>query len=190
MPSTTRQFLRAYFTRHGARTLGTPTVSQRSLQRAVVAALRQVVVLGPILETGAGDGSLTEAVAQAFPRHSVVAVEVVPLLAARLRARQLPGVAVWEMSAADVLAAWQRERGSELPGTILSGLPFRSLPTAVTEQTLQAYRTLLPAGRCVVQYTYFPEYLVRHPWPGFRVRAWKRVWNHLPPAGVVVLERV
>jgi phosphatidylethanolamine/phosphatidyl-N-methylethanolamine N-methyltransferase len=190
MPSTTRAFLEAYFSPQGARTLGTPTVSQRSLRRAVVAALRQVTGPGPILETGAGDGPLTEGVVQAFPDRSVVAVEVVPLLAERLRDRQLPGVMVWELSAADVLAAWRAEWGSVAPGVILSGLPFRSLPTAVTERTLQAYRELLPVGSCVVQYTYFPEYLVRHPWPGFRVRAWRRVWKHLPPAGVVVLERV
>jgi phospholipid N-methyltransferase len=116
-------------------------------------------------------------------------VEVVPTLAERLRER-CPQAQVWALSAADLLAKWRSEQGAVPPGVILSGLPFRSLPPAITARTLEAYRELLPVGHCVVQYTYFPEYLVRHPWPGFRVRVWKRVWNHLPPAGVVVLERV
>lgn len=189
MKASTHAFIRAYFSRQGARTLGTPTVSQRSLQRAVVAALRVTMHDGVILETGAGDGPLTAALLQEFPDRSVVAVEVVPLLAERLRARKL-SVQVWEMSAANLLNRWRGEFGVTPPGVILSGLPFRSLPPEVTKKTLEAYRALLPPGSRVVQYTYFPEYLVRHPWPGFRTLSARRVWRHFPPAGVVVLERV
>jgi len=154
--------------------------SSRRLAQAMAAAADGAQWL---VELGAGTGAVTEALQRRHPTLPLVAVELDPQWAQRLRQR-FPRVEVRCAAAHEVLAALQARPGDAV---VVSSLPFRSLPPAWHEVTRRAIEQFLRADprRRLVQYTYQP----RAP---FTVDAesglvWRRrgvVWGNLPPAWI------
>ncbi|MCI1190288.1 hypothetical protein MOJ79_00345 [Calidifontimicrobium sp. SYSU G02091] len=136
-----------------------------------------------IVELGAGTGAVTDALRRRHPTLPLVAVEIDPQWAQRLRQRY-PRLDVRCAPAHEVLASLQSRPGDAV---IVSSLPFRSLPPVwhdVTRRAIEAFLRADPRRR-LVQYTYQP----RAP---FAVDAatglvWHRrgvVWGNLPPAWI------
>ena len=84
------------------------------------------------------------------------------------------------------LLGHDRSRGV---GGIVSSLPLRSLPPAVTRAIGHQFETLLDAGGLLVQYTYDLRGTQSGLLPHFRRRSSKIIWSNLPPARVEVFER-
>lgn len=138
-----------------------------------------------VIELGAGTGSVTRALLGRMPASALIAVEIQPAMATMLRSR-FPGVDVRHASAKHVLDAL-----ADTPGkvTVVSSLPFRSLPRQVATETAESLCRFLAASplRKLVQFTYQP----RAPFKAPRDLHWTRtgiVWKNTPPAGVWELQ--
>ena len=143
---------------------------------------------GLIVELGGGTGAVTAALLEhGVPPWKLVVIERSPTLANHLR-RRFPQLRVVQGDAAQLaqLLGHDRSRGI---GGIVSSLPLRSLPPAVTRAVGHQFETLLDAGGLLVQYTYDLRGTQPRLLPGFRRRSSKIVWSNLPPARVEVFER-
>jgi phospholipid N-methyltransferase len=113
----------------------------------------------------------------------VLAVELHADLAAHLRQR-FPHVEVHTAAAHDVLRRLQPQRGA---ATLVSSLPFRSLPPALRTRSRRAIERFLAGGpeHRLVQYTYLPR-APFEPSRGapLRWRCVETVWRNVPPAWV------
>ncbi|MDG4554693.1 MAG: methyltransferase domain-containing protein [Candidatus Competibacter sp.] len=143
---------------------------------------------GLVVELGGGTGAVTAALLKhGVPPWKLVVIERSPTLANHLRQR-FPQLRIVQGDAAQLtqLLGHDRSRGV---GGIVSSLPLRSLPPAVTRAVSHQFETLLDAGGLLVQYTY--DLRGTHPrlLPRFRRRSSKIVWSNLPPARVEVFER-
>lgn len=134
-----------------------------------------------VIELGAGTGPVTTALLNRLPGTPLVAVEIQPGLAHRLRRRH-PQVDVRQASASEVVDAHL-----EAPGRVVlvSSLPFRSLPPAVASATAASFCSFLLRSheRKLIQFTYQP----RAPFKAMEGLQWRRittVWRNTPPAGV------
>lgn len=137
---------------------------------------------GLVLELGAGTGSITSALlARGVAPDRLLVVERSAVLAAHLR-RRFPAIRVIEGDARQ-LNTLVGDQGGQLRA-VVSGLPFRTMPSAVVAEIKEQIRQLLPVGTVFVQFTYdlsrpsvqMEEALQR---VGTRV-----VWRNLPPARV------
>lgn len=140
-----------------------------------------------VIELGAGTGSVTRALLERVSPAALITVEIQAALARTLRSR-FPAVDVRQASAKQVLDAL-----NDTPGkvTVVSSLPFRSLPRQVASETADSLcRFLADApSRKLVQFTYQP----RAPFNAPRSLRWTRtaiVWKNTPPAGVWELQSV
>jgi len=137
---------------------------------------------GLVLELGAGTGSITEALLRhGVPPARLVAVERSPALAAHLRER-FPAIRVIEGD-----AMWlDRLLGSDAARVraVVSGLPMRSLPSAVVHEIENQIRQLLPDNGVFVQFTYDLSTPPRNRVAGLRKARTRVVWRNLPPARV------
>lgn len=143
---------------------------------------------GLVVELGGGTGAVTAALLKrGVPPWKLVVIERSPTLANHLRQR-FPQLRVVQGDAAQLaqLLGHDRSRGV---GGIVSSLPLRSLPPAVTRAVSHQFETLLDAGGLLVQYTYDLRGTHPHLLPHFRRRSSKIVWSNLPPARVEVFER-
>ncbi len=157
--------------------------SSRFLARAMAEAADGAEFL---VELGAGTGAITEALQERHPRTPTVAVEMEAVLAKHLH-RRFPAVDVRAAPAHRVLA--ELHEGTERT-TIVSSLPFRSLPARWRETTSHAIEHFLLAHpeRRMVQYTYQP--LVPFKLRAKQALQWRRVeliWRNMPPAWVWTL---
>ncbi|QDU22609.1 class I SAM-dependent methyltransferase [Urbifossiella limnaea] len=138
-----------------------------------------------VVELGAGTGPVTaEVAARLRPGTTFVAVELDPVLCARLKAR-FPHLDVVQADAArlDELLAG---RGVRQVDHVLSGLPLPSFPAAERDSLLAAAaRVLSPAGTfrqlTVMPWVYYPLY--RRSFDDVRFHF---VAANLPPGGVYV----
>jgi phospholipid N-methyltransferase len=145
----------------------------------------QVPVLnaGYVLELGGGTGTITEALLHHVPANRLVVIERAPNLAGYLRQR-FPHSHILEGDASHVVHLL----GDKAPEvqTIVSGLPFRSLPQIVVEQIIHQVDVLLKQGGTFTQFTYDlrgkMDYLPVH----FQRVSTKFVWNNFPPARIDV----
>lgn len=167
--------------------LKTPTLtgavapSSRYLASAMVRATGEVQ---HVVELGAGTGSVTKELRSRLPHASLVAVELQPGLAQKLRDK-FSGLDVRQDHAHAVLD------GLVYPGpvAVVSSLPFRSLPRDMGEATMISIEQFLrrvPGSR-LVQFTYQP----RAPFAASADFRWHKtcsVWRNAPPAGVWVLQ--
>lgn len=141
---------------------------------------------GAVIELGAGSGAITKEIAKR-PHGAIWAVEIDHRLAKKLEKR-FPGVRVVEGCAADVILAAGEEFGE---AAIVSSLPFKSLPKAVSARIVREIEGFLleREGRRLVQFTYAAS----EPFEiASKDLAWKKeavVWTNTPPAAVWVLER-
>jgi phosphatidylethanolamine/phosphatidyl-N-methylethanolamine N-methyltransferase len=139
-----------------------------------------------VLELGAGTGVVTAALLKMGVRpEKIIAIEFSEVLAKKLQKR-FPEIHVIEGNAVylDILIGEQES----CVNTVISGLPLRSLPKAVSETILQKISALLPAGGRYIQFTYSfkqnPSFSPLH----FKRKYSKMVWLNLPPARVDVFE--
>ncbi len=140
-----------------------------------------------VIELGAGTGSVTRALLGRVPASALIAVEIQPAMATMLRSR-FPGVDVRHASAKHVL-----DTLADRPGkvTVVSSLPFRSLPRHVATETAESLCRFLAVSpsRKLVQFTYQP----RAPFKASHNLHWTRtgfIWKNTPPAGVWELQSV
>lgn len=143
---------------------------------------------GLIVELGGGTGAVTAALLKkGVPPWKLVVVERSPTLANHLRQR-FPQLRVVQGDAAQLTQLLDHDRSRGVSG-IVSSLPLRSLPPAVTRAISHQFETLLDTGSFLVQYTYDLRGTQSRLLPCFRRRSSKIVWSNLPPARVEVFER-
>jgi phosphatidylethanolamine/phosphatidyl-N-methylethanolamine N-methyltransferase len=138
---------------------------------------------GPVLELGAGTGSLTRGLLRAgCPRDRLIAVEREPLLAATLR-RGLPGIATI-VGDATALAEHFAQRGIEQLCAVVSSLPIKWFSLAAQRDVVAPCLARLgPEGRFLQMTNAFSSPIAIAPLgiAGARVAY---VWRNLPPAQV------
>jgi len=160
---------------------GAFTPSSRHLASAMVRAIGDVP---HVVELGAGTGPVTKELRSRLPHASLVAVELQPGLAHKLRMR-FAGLDVRQSLAHEVLDALDYAE----PAAVVSSLPFRSLPQDMRDATtasIERFLRRVPGSR-LVQFTYQP----RVPFAASADFQWHKtcsVWRNAPPAGVWVLE--
>lgn len=153
-------------------------VRAANLQRA-----RCVVELGP------GTGGTTRALLRGLaPQARLLALEVNPGFCERLsRLIDDPRLAV-QAGSAEVLAEALRRHGLPAADTIVSGIPFSTLPRDVAERVAAAIAgSLAPGGRLVAYQwrTHVADFIAPHL--GAAQMAWE--WRALPPMRVFVWDR-
>ena len=165
--------------------IGAICPSSGQLARAMVAAV-PLAGSGLVVELGAGTGCVTrELLARGVAPERLRVVEQSQRFAQHLR-KQFASIPVLQGDAAQLSNLLPS--GSAVDA-IVSSLPFRSLPAQIARDVLNQWRTLLPEGAVVVQFTYA---LMAHPasmFSGFSVTSEHIVLANLPPAKVMVLRR-
>jgi phospholipid N-methyltransferase len=162
---------------------GAVAPSSRFLASAMVRATGEVK---HVVELGAGTGPVTKELRSRLPNASLIAVEIQPSLAQQLR-NKFPGLDVRQDLAHEVLDGLVYTD----PVTVVSSLPFRSLPKDMRDETVASIERLLrrvPGSR-LVQFTYQPRAPFEAP-KGFQWNKTCSVWRNAPPAGVWVLQRM
>lgn len=173
------------------RTVGAVTPSSKALAEEMVQGLDFSGATN-IVELGPGTGVVTRAIAERLgPKAHALAVDVEPAFVAAI-ARRFPRVEAVCGSAAD-LPKLLRERGMFPAQHIISGLPFASLSSEVTESVLDAVAESLEPGGTFTTF----QYLNGYPTPlakSFRKAMSDRmgaapsrriVWRNFPPAFVL-----
>lgn len=167
---------------------------QRPLQIAAVSpsgdrlalAMASIVDLsqpGPVLELGAGTGSLTRGLLRAgCPPERIIAVEREPSLAAVLR-RQFPGVATLALDAAQLDQHLRREGIGRLCA-VVSSLPIKWFPVARQRAILEPCLERLGPGGLFLQLTNAFSSPVAVAALGIEGHQVGRVWRNLPPAQI------
>lgn len=168
------------------RTVGSIAPSSRFLVRAMLDEA-QIERARVIAEFGPGTGVFTHKIVQRMPPDARLLVfEIDPPFAAALCARFTdPRVQIIAGSAATIGVALH-EIGAAAADCIVSGLPFTSLPRAVTHAVLRATADSLRSDGVFVTYQYTP--LLRNVFRSYfaSVRFARVVVRNLPPALVFV----
>lgn len=166
------------------RAMGTGWASSPQLARAIASLVPLPTERGLIIELGAGTGVITEALLQRdIPPEHLVSLEQSASLADYLHKRY-PYVRVIKGDAlhlSDLLGS-----DSQRINTIVSGLPFRSLPRMVGHGIIKQIEKVLPKEGLFIQFTYDligrGFFLPHH----FKHVSSKIVLSNLPPARVDV----
>lgn len=103
-----------------------------------------------VIELGPGDGGTTRALLRSMPETStLLAIEVVPKFAARLREWSDPRLIVHQGDACDLGAILHR-RGISSADVIVSGIPFSTIEEHIACSLIRHIHTALsPSGRFV-----------------------------------------
>jgi phospholipid N-methyltransferase len=127
------------------RTVGAVSPSSRALAQRMVADLPRDVPV-TVVELGPGTGAFTGAIVDALaPGARFLAVDIEPDFVRKIRQRW-PSVEC-VCASAEQLDTLVRDRHLGPVDHIISGLPFASLPMAMTRQILEGIeRTLRPGG--------------------------------------------
>ena len=153
---------------------------------AVAAAMARLVDWsrpGPVLELGAGTGSITRGLLEAgWPPARIIACEREARFADILR-RELDGVRVVVGDAADLERQLTR-LGIDQLSAVVSSLPIKWFPRDAQHAVLRASFARLGCGGCFLQLTNaFSSPLPIEPL-GVDGREASRVWRNLPPAQI------
>lgn len=172
------------------RQTGAIAPSSRRLAGALAEAAGEVRPGQVVIELGPGSGIVTEALHRQFPASTILAVENNRSFAGRL-AERLPAVEVVH-GCASTLAEHLRRLGlrREDVAAVVSGLPMLSLPDDLVGRVLDSVRSVLPAGRRFVQFTYSQRAFRRLDHGGFRAERPRRIWLNVPPAVVMPFTRL
>ena len=138
-----------------------------------------------VLELGAGTGVVTQALCKVVNAEKIQVVELQIKLAATLKKRY-PDLKVLQSTAHYALDNY-RQCGSV---SVVSSLPFRSLPPAMkhlTVQSLLGFLRVSPSNQ-LIQYTYGLGAPFSVP-SGFKWRQIKWVFANFPPACIWVLTK-
>lgn len=164
----------------GAVAPSSPALAEAMVQDFDLDGAVQVIELGP------GTGALTAAlVPRLGPSSRILAIDREPLFVERLQ-RQWPGVES-VCGSATALREIAAERGLGPVDLIMSGLPFASLPVAVTTQILDGIEHTLRPGGTFATFQYVHAYR----WPSavaFRRAISRRMGS--PPVRTLVLKNL
>lgn len=144
---------------------------------------------GGVLELGPGTGVFTRALLKrGLSPRDLTLIEVETRFIAPLQ-RRFPGVAVLQKDARD-LAACSPLLGPQ--AAIVSGLPFRNMPSEIIRSILHGGFSLLEHGGAFYQFTYgtacsVPYHVIESL--GLEVEMLGRVRLNIPPASVFRLSR-
>jgi phospholipid N-methyltransferase len=143
-------FFRSFLER--PKEVGSIIPSSRFLERRVTRCAR-LDMAKVVVELGPGTGGTTQALLRAMrPDARLLAIEINPRLAERVRARiRDPRLIVHCGSAEDLAAALAANR-LPAPDAVISGIPFSTMPRAVGLGILRAIRDSLAATGCFVAY--------------------------------------
>ena len=138
---------------------------------------------GPVLELGAGTGSLTRGLLRAgCPAERLIAMEREPRLAAALR-RGFPGI---RTIVGDAIALEEHlaRLGIDRLCAVVSSLPIKWFPLADQRQIVEPCLARLgPDGRFLQMTNAFSSPIAKRPL-GIAGRSVARVWRNLPPSQI------
>ncbi|MDO4642787.1 MAG: phospholipid methyltransferase [Cardiobacteriaceae bacterium] len=140
-----------------------------------------------VIEAGAGTGSITRELVAHYPIERLIISEINPRLVRRLRSR-FKNYNI-RRGRVEALEAWQEE----YPKTIVSSLPFRSLPPEVGRGIETVFFRALDENpdSILVQFTYGQKSpLVLPPHLGIQGKRVTHAWLNFPPAHIWVYRRV
>jgi phospholipid N-methyltransferase len=165
------------------RTVGAVSASSRALAEAMVAGIPKdrpvtVVELGP--GTGAFTGAIVERIA---PGSKFLAIDLEPTFVERIR-RRWPAVDCVCASAED-LEKLVNERRMNPVDHVVSGLPFASIPVAVTRAILDGIEHTLRPGGSFTTFQYLHGYFMP---PGRTFRREMSERMHAAPRRQLVLK--
>ncbi len=140
---------------------------------------------GPVVELGAGTGSVTWALIEAgCPLDRIVAVERDVELCRSLEWR-FPGLRVLQGDALELgrLLVGARVSGA---GVVLSGLPMRAICREAAARCYSDAFRAMPRGGAIIQYTYGlrPPVDPRRALPKLEATFVGREWRNFPPMGI------
>jgi phosphatidylethanolamine/phosphatidyl-N-methylethanolamine N-methyltransferase len=138
---------------------------------------------GPVLELGAGTGSITRGLLHAgCPPERLIALECEPRLAGTLR-RAFPGIGMIIGDATE-LEDHLAERGIDRLCAVVSSLPIKWFSVADQRAVVEPCLARLgPGGRFLQMTNAFTSPIAIAPL-GIAGRSIDRVWRNLPPAQV------
>ncbi len=181
--------------------VGSVAPSSSRLARRMVD-LGEVSRAATVVEYGPGTGPMTGWILKALPPAArFFAIELSPDLCRVLRARY-PGLSVREGSAADVerfvvQEGFPADQSDGCVDTIISGLPWVSLPQPVQHAILDATLRVLRPGGAFVTFGYTFGLMTAsgrrfHALLQARFRTYRRsevIWGNLPPAVVAICHK-
>ena len=139
---------------------------------------------GPVLELGAGTGSVTQALVElGCPLDHIVAVERDAGLCRALQ-RRFPGLQVVQ---ADALALGETlgRAGPSSVGVVICGLPMRAIPPQAAARCYAEAFRLMPPGGAIIQYTYgFRPPVDPQASEALEASFVAREWRNFPPMGI------
>jgi len=155
-------------------------------RRLAKAALKAAIPRsGPVLELGAGTGSVTQALLEAgCPLDRLVVIERDAQLCSTLK-RRFRGLCVLQGDALD-LGGILTEASIALVSVVVSGLPMRAVsPLAAVRCYLGAFRSM-PSGGAIIQYTYGFKAPVDPDDEALKLDATfiGREWRNVPPIAI------
>jgi phosphatidylethanolamine/phosphatidyl-N-methylethanolamine N-methyltransferase len=138
---------------------------------------------GPVLELGAGTGSLTHGLLRAgCPAERLIAMEREPRLAAALR-RRFPGIRTI-VGDATALPEHLERLGIDRLCAVVSSLPIKWFSLAAQRQVVEPCLARLgPDGRFLQMTNAFSSPIAKRP-RGIAGRPVARVWRNLPPSQI------
>jgi len=139
-----------------------------------------------VVELGAGTGIVTEALLQrGIPPERLIAIEQAPSLTEYLHQRY-PQARIINGDALHL----SQLLGSDCQQvtTIVSGLPFRSLPHSIGHGIIEQIKAVLPKNGLLIQFTYDISGRTLFLPSEFKRVSHKIVWRNFPPARVDVYQ--
>ncbi|MDM8561837.1 methyltransferase domain-containing protein [Candidatus Marithioploca araucensis] len=168
------------------RAIGTCWASSERLAQTI-ASFVPLTKSGLVVELGGGTGQVTEALLQhGIAPERLVSIEQSASMADYLRQR-CPQIRVLKGDALHLchLLGDDYRRVS----TVVSGLPFRSLPDAIGHGIIKQIDEVLPKNGLLIQFTYDLSGRKKLLLPNFKHISYKIVWSNIPPARVDVYQK-
>ena len=165
------------------RTIGAVCPSSSYLAKSMA---REVDITkdGFVIELGGGTGKITEALLKhGVSPSKLITIERSAELAAYLR-EKFPDIYVIEGDAGQLVKLLSGNKGVKKINSIVSGLPFKSLPQKIVVAIKQQIQTLLQDGGKFIQFTYDLGLSSLACDAAFSMESSKIEWRNLPPARV------
>ncbi len=146
---------------------------------------------GYIIELGAGTGTITAAILrQGIDPKRLVVVEKSAKMAEFLKHR-FPEILVIHGDAAERSYYLDSHFGAGQwhVSTIVSSLPFKSLPVSVGDAIKEQFQQVLPPRGRLIQFTYDIRPVSAHYFTNFKKKNSRIKWINIPPARVDVFLR-
>lgn len=137
-----------------------------------------------LVELGPGTGVVTNALINiGIDPDQIFAIENSPFLAEKLQ-KNFPRIHVIQGNAAELTQLIGENVGRV--NTIISSLPFRSLPKGLSETILAQVTDILPSGGKYIQYTYSFRENASFGLRNFTKKYSRIIWQNIPPAKIEI----